>query len=76
MKVSLVGNTEEEGQEEVQEEEQEASQQAEDEEVQAEVPATLSTDQEEGIATNIKVKEVLSRQHLGTRKQNLASSAA
>ncbi|KAL3142220.1 hypothetical protein ABBQ38_002568 [Trebouxia sp. C0009 RCD-2024] len=43
--------------EEVQEEEQELLQQAEDEEVQAEPPAALSTDQEEGIATNIKVKE-------------------
>lgn len=55
----LVGRTGEHHQEEeVQEEEQELLQQAEDEEVQAEPPAALSTDQEEGIATNIKVKEV------------------
>lgn len=59
----------------MQEEEQEELQHAEDEEVQAEPPAALSIDQEDGIATNVKVKEVLSHHNVGTWNIYLDSSA-
>lgn len=51
---------EEEEEGEVQAEEQEGPQESEHTELQADAPAAFSTPREDGIATNIKIKEVLS----------------